>query len=87
MLKAIPFANAFTVVGIALYVICRILTLLAPDFLFSIGQSWFHTFSLNASKTATPLDFGTFLIGGVTFGIFVWLTSYAGANLYNKFAK
>ena len=87
MLKEIPFANAFTIVGIGLYVGCRILALIVPDLLFFVGQSWFHTFSLNVVKEAAPFDVGTFLIGGITFGVLVWVTFYTGAYLYNRFAK
>lgn len=87
MLKPQPFANAVTVVGLSLYVICRFLALIAPDLLFSIGKSWFHTFNLEAVKMTATFDFGTFLVGGITFGILTWVTAYATASLYNKFAK
>lgn len=87
MLKTVPFANAVTVVGVSLYGICRVVALIAPDFLFSIGESWFHTFSLEAVKVTPPFDLGTFLFGGITFGILAWVTAYASASLYNKFGK
>lgn len=87
MIKPVAFANAFTVVGLAGYVICRVLSLVAPDLLFSIGQSWFHTFNLNTVRATVPLDFGTFLVGGITFGLLVWIASFAGVTLYNKWAK
>ena len=87
MLKPMAFANAFTVVGLGVYVVCRILSLVASDLLFSIGTSWFHTFNMDALRTTTSMDIGTFLFGAVTFGIFVWITAYSGAALYNTLAK
>lgn len=87
MLKPMAFANAFTVVGLGVYVACRILSLAASDLLFSIGTSWFHTFNIDALRATTPMDIGTFLFGAVTFGAFVWIIVYAGAALYNMLAK
>lgn len=87
MLKPVPFANAITVVGLGLYVVCRVLSLVIPDLLFAVGQSWFHTFSLDSSKAVTPMDLGTFLLGGITFGVLAWVTGYAFAYLYSRFAK
>lgn len=87
MLKPTAFANAFTVVGLGVYVVCRALSLVASDLLFSIGTSWFHTFNMDASRATAPFDIGVFLFGAVTFGIFVWVMAYAGAALYNTLAK
>lgn len=87
MLKPVPFANAFTVVGLGLYVICRVLSLIMPELLYAVGQSWFHTLGINSAMTVTPMDIGTFLLGGITFGALTWVTFYAGAYLYNKLAK
>lgn len=87
MLKPIAFANAFTVVGLGLYIVCRALSLIAPDLLFAVGKSWFHTFNLETVRNVPPMDLGAFLISGITFGALTWATAYAGAYLYNKFAK
>jgi len=87
MLKAVAFANAFTVVAEGIYVLCRILSLVAPGMLFRIGQSWFHTFSLDAMRMSTAFSVGTFLIGGITIGLLTWVTMYAGVSLYNRWAK
>jgi hypothetical protein len=87
MLKPIPFANAITVVGLGLYVACRVLSLVVPDLLFAVGQSWFHTFSLDGARTVAPMELGTFILGGITFGALTWVTSYSAAYLYNRFAK
>ncbi|HLD19370.1 MAG TPA: DUF5676 family membrane protein [Candidatus Nanoarchaeia archaeon] len=87
MFKPIAFANALAVVGIVLYIGCRILTLVVPDLLFAVGQSWFHTFNLEAVRGAVPMDIGAFLLGGITFGVLAWVTGYAFGYLYNNFAK
>lgn len=87
MLKPMAFANAFAVVGLGVYVVCRVLSLVASDLLFSIGTSWFHTFNMDALRVTAPMDIGTFLFGAVTFGAFIWITAYAGAALYNTLAK
>lgn len=87
MIKPVAFANAFAIVGLGLYVGCRVLALLVPDLLFAVGQSWFHTFNLESVRGTAELDISTFLIGGITTAILVWATFYLGAYLYNKFAK
>lgn len=87
MLNAKAFANAAIVVGIAIYVVCRILSLVVPDILFAVERSWFHTLNLDAVKAVAPLDFGTFLLGGITLGAFVWISIYATVTLYNKWHK
>lgn len=87
MLKPVAFANAFTVVGLGLYVACRVLSLVVPDLLFTVGQSWFHTFSLDSARTIAPMELGSFILGGIAFGALTWVTPYAAAYLYNHFAK
>lgn len=87
MLKEKEFANAFTVVALGIYAACRVLSLTAPDLLFSIGRSWFHTFSLDSMKAVAPFDIGTFIFGAVSLALLVWVSSYFGASLYNKWAK
>ena len=87
MLKPQPFANAFTTVALGLYIVCRVISLVAPDLLFSIGRSWFHTFSVDSLRSTASMDIGTFIIGAVTLAILVWVTAYTGAILYNKWSK
>ncbi|MBI3981116.1 hypothetical protein HY345_03915 [Candidatus Microgenomates bacterium] len=87
MIKPIVLANASTAVSLVIYVACRILSLLVPDLLFVISQSWFHTFGLGSSKEVVPLDIVTFLIGGITVALLVWVSVYAVALLYNKWSK
>ena len=87
MLKPFAFANAFTAVGLLLYVVCRILSLLVPDVLYIVGQSWFHTFSLGSSKTVAPLEIGTFVFGGISLALLVWVSAFAVAWFYNRWPK
>ncbi len=87
MLKPVAFANAFAVVTAGLYVGCRVLSLIAPNLLFAVGRSWFHTFDLASVSSVAPMDIGTFIIGGITSIVLAWVTAYAGAYLYNSFAK
>lgn len=87
MLKPIALANASTIVALGIYVVCRALSLIAPDFLFSVAQSWFHTFSTEGVMTVIPLNIGSFIFGAVTLSVLVWVIIYSGATLYNKLAK
>lgn len=87
MLKTIPFANALASVGLGLYIACRVLSLIVPDLLSAVGESWFHTFNLEAVKSVAIMDINTFLMGGITFGGLAWLTGYAFAYMYNRLAK
>lgn len=87
MLKPVAFANSLTIVSAATYVVCRILTLAWPDLLFNIGQSWFHTLNLSTAKTTLPFEIGSFLFGAITLAVFVWITSYSFAKIYNYFLK
>lgn len=87
MVKPIALANAATTVSLGIYVVCRVISLVAPDFLFSVAKSWFHTFSTESVRSVSPMNIGTFIFGAVTLAVLVWLTFYAAATLYNKWAK
>mgnify|MGYP001580978729 CR=1 FL=1 len=87
MIKSIPFANAALVVGLGLYVVCRVLSLIVPDFLFSIGQSWFHTFSVESMRATVSFDIGMFIFGGASLAVVTWITVYAFVEIYNRLAK
>lgn len=87
MVKPTVLANTLTTVGLGLYAVCRVLSLVVPDLIFNIGKSWFHTLSLEVLKTTMPMDLGTFVYGGITFAILTWITAYSAAVLYNKWAK
>lgn len=87
MLNAKAFANASTVVSVGLYVVCRVVSLVAPDFLFSIAKSWIHTFELDSTKAIAPMELGTFIFGVITLSVLVWITSYTTIVLYNRWAR
>lgn len=87
MVKPIILANSLTTVVLGLYVICRVLSIIAPDILFNVGKSWFHTFSLDALQGTTPLELGTFVFGAVSLAILTWGTTYASVALYNNWSK
>lgn len=87
MLKSQPFATAIaTVVGVA-YVLCRIVAALAPQFLFRVAQSWFHTVNLDSSLARGSMSFSMFLFGLISSVVLSWVAAYAVAELYNRWAK
>lgn len=87
MIKSVPFANAVTIVTLGLYVVCRIVSLVTPDFLFSISKSWFHTFSMDSVRATVPMDWGVFIFGAITLAVLAWVTAYATIELYNRLGK
>lgn len=87
MLKPIVFANAFTTIWVVAYVICLVFSALTPELIHNISKSWIHTLNLEAVQVTGSLDLGSSIFGAVTFGVFVWVISYAGAALYNRWSK
>ncbi|MEK7092130.1 MAG: DUF5676 family membrane protein [Patescibacteria group bacterium] len=87
MLNAQALANALTIVVLAIYAVCRLVSLIVPDFLFSVSKGWFHTLSVDSLKGTAPLDMGTFLFGAITLAVLVWVTIYVTVILYNNWAK
>jgi len=87
MLKPQALANAATTVGVVAFVICGIATFIAPDLVFGIAGSWAHSINLEAVRSTTPMSLGSFILGVITFGIYIWVITFAGASLYNKWAK
>lgn len=87
MLKPIAFANAVTVITAISYIICVLISYLAPDFVFGIAQSWIHSLNLESIKSTAQISFGSFVYGSVTISVITWVTAYASIVLYNKWAK
>ncbi len=87
MLKPKAFANAITSVFFVAYIACALIALIAPDLYFGILSNMFHSFNLEAVKATTPMSFGTFILGVVFFGIYIWVITYAAASLYNRWVK
>lgn len=85
MLNSKSFANAVTVVSLAVYVVCRVLAQVTPGFLLRVSRSWFHTF--DPGNAQAQMDLGTFIFGAVVLGLLSWVTTFATIELYNKFAK
>ncbi len=87
MAKPIVLANAITTVAVIAFAACGILAYIAPDLLLGIANSWFHSISLEIARASEPMSLVTFTFGIVTFGIYIWVIIFAGATLYNKWAK
>lgn len=87
MLNAKAFANATTAVGVIVFIICRLIAWIAPNFLFQIGQSWFHTIQLESSQMSNSVSVGILLLGLVSAVIVTWLITYGTISLYNKWAE
>lgn len=86
MLKEMPFANALAVVSGGLFVVCRLLAIVAPDLLRNLGQAWFHSYDFSILPVAS-LGFGDFVFGLITVVAAGWLFGYFLAWVYNKLAK
>lgn len=79
-------ANALAVVGGGLYILCAIWTLISRASYLGMMSTWAHSLDMNALPQKAP-DFGTLVIGFVTFTLFAWVTGYAFAVCYNYFAQ
>ena len=87
MLRSNVLANAVaTVVGVG-YVLCRLIAAVAPQFLFDVGQSWFHTLNLEPVRATRSMSMGMFVLGLVTSVVVSWVAAYATAELYQRWAK
>lgn len=79
-------ANAAATVTAGVYVVCRILVGILPDFMFAIGQSWFHGIELTKLGTWN-LTWDNFFLGLVSATVFAWLVGWCFAHCYNMFLK
>lgn len=84
--KPKAMANALAVVAGASYLVCVVWSYIWRESFIAIFNTWTHTVDLSGLPTRQP-DFGSMLIGFVTFVIASWLTGYAFAYTYNYFAK
>lgn len=87
MIKTTVLANASATVAGAGYIVCRLISAVAPNFLFTVGQSWFHTVNLESVKTTSSMPMGTFILGLLSSIVVTWVAAYAIAELYNRWAK
>ena len=75
-----------TVVG-ATFILCRLLVAVAPNLLYTIGNSWFHTLTLDPARASGSMTLGAFVLGLLSSVIVSWLFTCAVAELYNRWAK
>lgn len=87
MIYTTVLANSVATVAGVGYVLCRLIAGIAPKFLFSIGQSWFHTINLSSMPVATAMSLGMFVLGLVSSVAVAWVAAYAVAELYNRWEK
>lgn len=80
------FANASAIIVGVIYVVCAALTVVAPDFLISLGNSWVHALDIAKIKDIN-ITFGSFLYGLASIMIFAWVVDYLFAVVYNKLIK
>ncbi|HEU5320816.1 MAG TPA: DUF5676 family membrane protein [Methylomirabilota bacterium] len=87
MVDTQALANAVaTVVGVT-YIVCRVVSAVAPQAVFAIGQSWFHTVSLEPVRATGSMSTGAFVLGLVTSVVVSWVLTYATAALYARWAR
>lgn len=81
-----PLANAVAAVAVATYLICGIVSYVAPSLFFDISRIWFHAINIETARAMTPMPIGTFVLGVVTFGLIAWVLTYAAGRLYDRLA-
>ncbi|MBI2598612.1 hypothetical protein HYW40_00075 [Candidatus Curtissbacteria bacterium] len=84
-LNELGFANASAAITAVVYVVCSLAVALFPQASKAVGQSWFHGMDISLIWTGSPR--GNFFLGFITAVIGMWLTGWAFAWLYNRFAK
>ena len=77
-------AHAAGATTAVVFVACRFLVGLFPDWMFAMGQSWFHGIALQKLGTA-DLVAGNFFSGLVSATVSAWLVGYLFAYFYNFF--
>ncbi len=77
------FANALTSVIAAIYIICFVLSFIAPDFVTGLGQSWVHVINLRLIKDTSAVNAADGIIGLVSLSLTTWVVGFSFAWLYN----
>jgi len=86
-IAVIPAANAVTTVGLAAYLLCAAVAIVAPDLLVGFFQPWLHGLRLDPLRPAGAwFQFGDFVAGLITLGLSAWLFTAAVAWLYNRWS-
>lgn len=76
----IATANATAITTGVVYLACRFLVIGAPDFMFSIAQSWFHGIALTKMDTWS-VSTETLLLGFVSSVAFAWIIGYLYSSI------
>jgi len=84
MLHSKPFAHAGALMMAGFYLFCVVLSYIAPDFLFSVAQSWVHSLNLEVLRDANPISLGSIVTGLLTSTVATWVVAYVFAETYNK---
>lgn len=87
MIQSKTVANAVTTVFAITYIACAVIAFIAPDFSFGVLSTWFHAFNLNPVKATTQMAIPSTIFGFITFSMYIWVTTFAIATLYKKWAK
>ncbi|MEO6508974.1 MAG: DUF5676 family membrane protein [Patescibacteria group bacterium] len=87
MINAKILANAVTTVWVTGYVICALFTYIAPNFVFGIASTWFHSINIDAIRTSMNMPIINLLFGIVSFGAVIWIGTFTVARLYNYWVK
>lgn len=82
-LEPIALANAAGLVAIGTYVVCRAISLVAPEALAAVARSWFHGLAIGTAPWP-GFDIGEFVLGLVTSAVVAWLVTAALGWLYNR---
>lgn len=77
-------ANAAAATTAVVYILCRILVAIVPNFMLVVARSWFHTVEL---QTRAPGGMDVFIVGLVSSTVFAWLAGFVFAYFYNMFVK
>lgn len=87
MLKSVALANTVAIIFVVAYTLCGIVSYILPDLYWGILNSWMHGINLEVAKATASMSIGTFIFGVATFTAYVWVVSFLGSSLYNKFSK
>lgn len=85
-LTRMVLANAFALTTGIFWVICGLFIWLLPDFSLTVTRWWFMGFDIS-SLGRFSLDFGTFLLGGITAIVSAWATGYVLGWSIEYFSK
>ena len=77
-------ANAAGITTSIVFVVCRLLVGIFPDFMFTVGQSWLHGIHLTQMGTWN-LTMSTFILGFISSSAFAWIVGYLFAVIYSTF--